>query len=250
MNVPQNCVYPTCLAKGSLKKVFTIQYYKKKTKTHDFTGGKVEKPYETHKDAAVFYICEKCGFMSNFKNNDMRAVGTYWLFLVPKNDEYLLQKTKTKGLKGCIYCGSRIYPPKYVENHLTKNAIIKLFVSPNREYLGYHCIICRRTYAIKPSSMTWENTQSQFKDAESVNVLDQQHVYFNENELRSLIHFDENRDLVISKIHFKKVGGIHPMEGADFGEPNIEMHTISFPKSKVKRLLKMLEKRGCKIDSY
>jgi len=251
LNAQKNCVNPYCLTKNSVKKVFTIQYYKKtKTVYDDFKGIESEKQYETHKDIVVFRICEKCGFMTDFKNNDIRSIGVYWLFLVPESDEDFLQETNTKGLKGCIYCGSRIYPPKYIENHLTKDAIIKLFISPNREYLGYHCLVCRRTYAIKLNSMSWENLQSQFKDAELVNVLDQQHVYFKKEELEILTYYQKDKGLVIWEIPFKKIGGTHPSEGASFGEPNIEYHTIGFPRHKAKRLLSYLENRDCKIDSH
>lgn len=251
LNAQQNCVNPYCLTKGSVKKVFTTQYYEIKSKTRDLEGIEYEKSYPTHKDKEAFRICEKCGFMTDFKENDLMGIAVYWLFLVPKTDESLLEATKPKGLKGCIYCGSRIYPPKYIENHITKEAIIKFFVSPTREYLGYYCRICGRTYAKKPSNMTWENLHSQYKDAESVNVLDQQHVYFNKEELQDLIHYDKGRGLVIWEVPFSKVGGMYPGSGADiFEKPSLESHIIWFPRSKAKRLLNYLENRGCKIDRY
>lgn len=271
MNALQNCKNPRCLSKKTVRKVFTIEYYSKSSESTNMQGEIIkQKEYECHKDLAIFYICEKCGYMADFKDNDLRCIGNYWLFIVPESDEPLLQKTRSKGIKGCIYCGSRKYPPRYIKNHVTKDAIIKLFVSPNREYLGYHCRVCRRTYVIQPENIIWENLQSNLKDTEMVNVLDQQHIYFNKKELQvlhfydkdgekifdvyfgtpeGLTFYDKDKGIMMWEVPFRKIGGDNPTEdGAPIDDPNIEYHTIGFPRRKAKRLINFLANRGCMLD--
>ena len=106
MNAVRNCKNPRCLAKNSVWKVFTTEYYKKSHKTVDFQGIEIEKKYDTHKDKAVFYVCSKCAWMTDFNNNIIPPHATYWIHLVPTEDKDILLACKKKEFNSCIYCDS------------------------------------------------------------------------------------------------------------------------------------------------
>ena len=109
MKIRTNCYNPQCLAKNSMIPIITKMFYSIKKEVQNFNTIQ-EKEYRTWKPLTLFYICKKCGFMSDFKSNDIRSGGIFWICLVPKDDEFKIDKIKSMKKPSCVYCGLSIFP--------------------------------------------------------------------------------------------------------------------------------------------
>ena len=252
MKIKQNCENTRCRAKNSMDSIFTIEYYKKSYNVLDKNGEKIDKTYPTHKDISAFYICKKCTYMSNFRLEQLRVIGAFWVYLIPKNDYELLNETRKKNHKECIYCGQNQDPVFPSQGEKVKPTILKLYLRSTRDYLGYFCSICRVVYGMSIPGIDWKNADTLHKDPEPVNVLSPLnniiHKLFTKKELENHPYYDKETEQLIRYVEFIKIGGWRTIEGAPTGNENIEYHNVGFPKRTVKRLLKMLEKRGCEIN--
>ncbi len=76
MIIRTNCHNPQCLAKKSMIPITTKIFYLIKREFEKFNSIQ-EKEYRTWKSRTLFYICKKCGFMSDFKSNDIRSSGIF-----------------------------------------------------------------------------------------------------------------------------------------------------------------------------
>ncbi len=245
MKIKVNCENPKCLAKRSMLPIFTIEYYAKKHKVKNFNL-ETTRTYRTHADKTAFYICKKCASMSNFRLEQIQRCGVFWIFLVEKKDVKSLRELEGKKKPSCIYCEQHTDSPRPSKKEITKPSVTRLYLNPNREYIGYFCSVCRRVYAIKLNRIDWKNADINYTKAETVNVLGPLNSFLPSKEKEKHPRFDKDKGLVTRYLEFKAVGGYVPYTPIKETDPR-QLVSMYMPRNKIKRISKWLEKRGCKI---
>ena len=274
MKIIQNCRNPKCLAKNSMIKSATKLFYKIKREQSNFNSTQ-KFDYPSWKYQTLFYICRECGFMSQFKSNDFRG-GPFTICLVSKDEESKIDEIKSMKKPRCAYCDFQISPMNPQKKEKTQDNIIKLWL--NDEFFGYYCRVHRLAFCKKIQQVKWENIDENYRQPEAgYNVLDpinsllskytrrtkdevkqgEKVMYELDPTNKSIPEyitskkdwFDEEKCLLIKYVEFEKITCSDPTEGgASFGEPNIEYHTIGFPRRKSKRLISYLVNHGCVLD--
>lgn len=246
MNTKQNCKNPSCMTKGSILKVFTIQHYLlKKVKTRSFDGIEKEKEVWTNKQLSLFYFCKKCFWIANFRLVHLPSEIKFWLYVIPEEDYEKLQEIKSMRKPACIYCEFNRDPPNKEKNE-SQPSIIKFILEGNREFFGYYCRICQRNY-IKPiKEVNWKNFKG-WNESIPINVLDNAIKFYPKEKNETRKQYGERLNKTKKYVEFRRIGG-HEIILSAPTEDNFIYHTIGFPRFTAKRYLKLLEKRGCKID--
>ena len=234
-----------------------------------------KKEYRTWKYLTLFYICKKCGFMSDFRSNDIRRGGIFSICLVPKDDEFKIDGIKSKKKPSCVYCGFSRFPMNPQEEEITQDNIIKLWIKG--KFFGYYCKVHRLAFCKKIDEVNWDNMDENYKQlGGTFNVLgplnsllsgytikkeykNKQGEKVRKYELdltnksipKYIISkkgkFDEDRCLLIEHVEFKKIGGFPT--ASDFSEPlnNFQQVSVMVPQNKMNKFKKWLEKHDCKI---
>ncbi len=238
MKIRENCQNELCLAKSSMIPVYTKIYYKNK-----------DNRYRTHKDPVVFFICKKCCWMSDFRLNEIRSSGVFWICLVPKQDNKKIRKMKKKKKPECLYCESSIFPLNPGKNELTKHSVIRLYLGKNKIIFGYFCLNHRLAFCIPLKKIKWENVNERFVGTGTFNVLDPLNSAFPKEEReKDERRFNEDNGLLERYVVFKKIGGFTPtLDISDQSLENFQILSIRVPRGKINRFTKMLESKGYEI---
>ena len=244
MIIRTNCHNPQCLAKKSMIPVTTKIFYLIKKEFEKFNSIQ-EKEYRTWKSRTLFYICKKCGFMSDFKSNDIRSSGIFWICLVPEEDEIFIDKIKSMKKPNCLYCGLSIFPANPQKNEITQNNIVKLWCKGM--FFGYYCKVHRLAFCKKIEHVAWNNISEQYRGTGTFNVLDPLNSSLPKNVREKDPKYDEDRELLIRYVEFEKIGGFATTLDIDEKTTEIQYIQVAIPASKLNRIKKLLENKGCKI---
>ncbi len=247
MKSKQNC--SSCKEKNSILKVFTIKnYLLKKINNTKPNGIEHEKEIWSHKELALFYICKKCCTIADFRLANLPSNIKFWLHVIPKDDNEKLKQMKSRSSPPCIYCKFDRNPPN-VGKKDSQPVIIKFFLEGKREFFGYRCNICQRSYIKLVDGIKWENIKEWNAPLIWVNVLDNAIKYYPQKEIETEKGYKKRLESTKNFVEFKKIGEYEITASAPIGD-NFIYHSIGFPKRTEKRYLKSLKKGGCKINEY
>ena len=245
MKIRTNCHNPDCLTKNSMIPITTKIFYSIKKEVHNFNLIK-EKEYRTWKPHTLFYICKKCGFMSDFKSNDIRSSGIFWICLVPKDDEFKIDKIKSMKKPSCVYCGLSIFPANPQEKEKTQQNIIKLWLKG--KFFGYYCKVHRLAFCKKIEEVSWDNISERYRGSGTFNVLNPLNSSFSKRIRKKDPRYDGKRELLIQYVEFEKIGGFAPTIDIDDSPNNHTQYVgVNVPQNKIKKFHKWLEKHNCEV---
>lgn len=258
MNLKQEC--ENCGSKHSLVTVYTIEYN---------VNEKKKESYSTHSNKTVFRLCKKCGNHSDFRLNEIKEkTGFYLACFIPDEFEKALKNLKGTKTPSCVICSQNKDPPNR-PNEITKAAIIRLYLDSSKPF-GYFCRVCERAYYLPIKRIKWQNHNS-FKHSR-INVLERLNYWYSKDlaktndklkplreklskgekmpklplKLKPHSRFNEDTGLIQWFMNLDSIGPFSTVgEGAPIGDPNIEYHTVGFPKRKAKKMISSLVNRGC-----
>lgn len=245
MIIRTNCHNPQCLAKKSMIPVSTKIFYLIKREFEKFNSIQ-KKEYRTWKSQTLFYICKKCGFMSDFKSNDLRGGGLFWICLVPKDDESKIDKVKSMKKPSCVYCGLSIFPANPQKNEITQNNIVKLWLKG--KFFGYYCKVHQLAFCKKNEEVAWDNINEQYIGTGTFNVLGPLNSSFPKSVREKDPRYNEKRELLIQYVEFEKIGGFAPTIDIDDSPNNHTQYVgVNVPQNKIKKFHKWLQKHNCEV---
>lgn len=233
MKIKTSCAY--CKAKNSLLPVFTRDHYKK-------------DGYWTHADKTAYYICKKCGYHDEFSlNRIISNAGVFWAFFVEGPDVNVVKELDYDHRRICVICEQSTKPPMPAENEIFHPAITKLYLKkPKKRLLGYFCAVCRRAYYLPIKIIKWEKSEF-FQKKKSEDLLNPLNSQLPEKIRQKHPKYNERVKLIQNKRVLDSIGNFTTAKGADYGDPDKSIITITIPRNKYKRTINNLKKIGCEI---
>lgn len=233
MKIKTNCNY--CKTRNSLLSIFTRDYYQK------------EKIW-THTDKTAYYICKKCGFHDEFSlNRIISNAGQFWAYFVADQDIKSVMKLDNKQKRTCVYCEQTTKPPLPDKNEIFHPAITKLYLKkPKKRFLGYFCAVCRRAYYLPLKPIKLEKSTF-FKKGNLEDLLNPLNAQLPESLRVTHPKYDKQTKLIQDKRRLDCIGGFTTTKGISFGNPDHTITTISIPKKKYEKIIRLLKKSNCEI---